>query len=797
MIPKVDMCSFFQKKLCILFSTVGIIVASISCVWGHLGSQNVIIEQSIISHSINEIIQKQQQIIKILGQKTETLEKDFTRESNDERVLAELRLRAQDISKRALEAAFVLRAPLNDINVLLDQLTELYDDPKNFKSQSRECSRLMEKRAQINDIVLRFEEIFLATNRIAELSLSQSRELFKNTLTHRLEFSIPMVKHLVEQTKEASSDFLLLFSSWWKFVFNYKSLQLFLSFLIPLFVAFGLFYFSRRVLAQLQFRFAKLNEEISYLQRLLVAFISILLPLLGCIVCVYFVFFLFRSFGLDSGKLTTIFYTIGHQIILVFLINRLAVVLLTSNILHGRLFNIAPSAAYQLVILITFLGSVLAFDAVLDRIYQVVLASLSLTIAKSFIAVFLVAILLFIISFMPLRFKGRRSQSEEGERVFCPLYIRISLIILGLLLIVMDFLGYVGLARFIMQQIVVGGAFLVLMYLGIQSAQALGSKGQFMKTSVGYSLMQWLHLEEKTMNQLGIILGVFLNLVVIVFCAMPIAGQFGFSYSDLQDMLWQLVTGFQIGNVSISLISIATGTIAFFACWFLIRRFIGWLDGTVLGHGEFDFGVRNSIKTIINYGGIVVSALIGFSTAGLDLKNFALIAGGLSLGIGFGLQNIVQNFVSGLIILVGRPFKLGDYIESGSVAGIVKRISVRATELETFQRKTIIIPNSSLINNNVSNWTRGSKMGRVDVPVVVSSNIAPERVVEILLEIASATEGVLKNPVPQVSFTAFDSKKFSFTLAIYVSNITSPSKVTNALRFILYKRFVEEGILEC
>lgn len=88
-------------------------------------------------------------------------------------------------------------------------------------------------------------------------------------------------------------------------------------------------------------------------------------------------------------------------------------------------------------------------------------------------------------------------------------------------------------------------------------------------------------------------------------------------------------------------------------------------------------------------------------------------------------------------------------------------------------------------------------MGRIDIPVAVSSNIAPERVVEILLEIASATEGVLKNPAPQVSFTAFDSKKFSFNLAIYIPNITSPSKVTNALRFVLYKRFVEEGILEC
>ncbi|GAA5110378.1 mechanosensitive ion channel family protein [Bartonella jaculi] len=790
------MYSFFRKKLRILFFFLGIIVVYSSCAWGDLTAQNELIGQSITTRSIDRILQQQQSVIKILEQDTEALEKDFESESEDESSLAELRLRARNVSKRAMDAAFVLRAPLNDINALLDQLTELQDDQKNLKSQNKERSHLIEKRAQINSIVLRFEEIFLATNRIAELALSQSRELFKRKLTYRFDFSIPLVKHVAKKTKEASSDFILLLNAWWEFVFHFKFLQLFLSFLIPLLVASGLSHFSHKALTHMHSHVTRYNEEVSYLQRLLIAFISILLPSLVCVVCVYLVFFLFDNFDLNPGKLTTVFHTIGYQISFVFLINRLAVVLLSSNMPHLRLLNIASSSAYQLVILLTFLGGVLAFDAVLDSIYQVVVASLSLTIAKSFVAVFLVAMLLFIISSVPLRFRRRRSQDEEREPLFWPFYIRIPLILLGVSLIVMDFGGYIGLARFIMQQIVIGGAFLVLMYLGIQSAQALGTKGQFMKTSVGRILMRWLHLEEKTMNQLGIVISVVLNLIVVVFCIMPIIVQFGFSYSYLKAVLWQLITGFQIGNVSISLISIGTGIIVFFVCLFLIRRFISWLDGTVLAHGEFDSGVRNSIKTVISYGGVVVSALVGLSMAGLDLRNFALIAGGLSLGIGFGLQNIVQNFVSGLIILVGRPFKLGDYVESGSVGGIVKRINVRATELETFQRKTIIIPNSSLINNNVSNWTRHNKIGRVDIPVTVSPNIEPERVVEILLEVASATEGVLKNPAPQVSFTAFDSKKFSFNLAIYVPNITSSSKMINALRFILYKRFVKEGILE-
>ncbi|WP_455475194.1 mechanosensitive ion channel domain-containing protein [Bartonella sp. B17] len=767
-----------------------------SCAWGHLVSQNAGTRQSVSTHSIDEILKQQQSIIKAIEEDTETLKKDFEGGSEDERTLAELRVRARDINKRAMDAAFVLRAPLNDINVLLGQLAELGDDQKKLKSYSEERNNLIKQKAKINDAVLRFEEVFLATNRIAELAISQSRELLKSTLTHRFEFSVSTVQHFVEKTKEAASDFMLLFNSWWEFVFYFKTLQFFLSFLIPLFVAFSFSYFFRKALAYVYCRIVKNHEETPYLKRLLIAFISTLLPSFTCIVCVYLVFFLFHNFSLDLGKLTTVFYTVGYQVIFVFFVNRLAAALLAPKMENQRLFNITLPVANQLVILLTFLGIILAFDAVLDSIYQIVSASLSLTIFKSFFSVFFIAILLFLISLVPLQFKRGRFQIKEQEPLFWPFYIRIPLVLLGVLLVVVDLWGYIGLARFIMQQIVISGAFVILMYLGIKSSQAIGSKGQFVKTIAGRALMQWLHLERKTVDQLGIIVNVFLNVIVVVFCAIPVLIQLGFSYFDLKEMLWQLMTGFTIGNMSISLISIATGSAIFFVCLFVLHRFIYWLDNIVLVGGEFDSGVRNSIKMVISYAGFVVSALIGLSTAGLDLRNFALIAGGLSLGIGFGLQNIVQNFVSGLIILIGRPFKLGDYVESGSVGGIVRRISVRATELETLQHKTVIIPNSSLINNNVINWTKHNEMGQIDIPVIVSSKVTPEHIVNMLLEIASETEGVLKKPAPQVNFNAFDSKKLSFTLTIYVHNITSSSAIVNALHFVLYTRFVEEGILE-
>nr|CDP80340.1 mechanosensitive ion channel family protein [Bartonella schoenbuchensis] len=788
---------FFKKKLYVFFSIITISVLFSAFSWGNLASPTIEIGQSITSQLVEEIVQQQQPILETLKQDIESLQKNFESESEDEHILKEWRLQAQDISKRALEAAFVLRAPLNNINILLSQSAELQDGQTDLESQNKERSGLIEQKAKINSIVCQFEEIFLTANKMTERAISQSRALFTRTLTYKFEFSMSMLEDIITKTKEASFDFISLFNSWWKFVYHFKPLQLLSTFFIPLIVALGLSYFSHKSIAHVSSRVITGNDEVPYLQRLLVAFISILLPSFVCVFCIYLTFFLLHHFSLTLEKLTEVFHTIGHQIIMVFLINRIAVSLLSPKMAPVRLLNIAPSSAYQLIILLTLLGGVLALDAVFDSIYWAVSASLSLTIAKSFIAVFLVGVLLFIIAFIPLQFRRKRFQNEEIKPLPWPLYIRIPLFVLGLFLIVMDFLGYIGLARFVVQLIVTSSAFLILMYLGIQSTRAIASKGEFIKTGIGHTLMKWFHFEEKTMDQLGVVISILLNVVVFVLCTVPIIGKFGFSYSEIGALFWQLMTGFQIGNMSISLISIVMGIVVFFVCLFIIRLFICWLDGTVMERGEFDLGVRNSIKTVISYGGIALSVLLGVSTAGFNLSSLALVAGGLSLGIGFGLQNIVQNFVSGLIILIGRPFKLGDYVESGSVRGIVKRISVRATELETFQRKTIIIPNSNLINNNVNNWTRRSKMGRIDIPLTVATNVDPEYVVQILLEIASATEGVLKNPAPQVNFTGFDKQNFSFTLAIYVPNITSTSKVNNALRFMLYKRFFEEGILEC
>lgn len=178
----------------------------------------------------------------------------------------------------------------------------------------------------------------------------------------------------------------------------------------------------------------------------------------------------------------------------------------------------------------------------------------------------------------------------------------------------------------------------------------------------------------------------------------------------------------------------------------LTRWFEKWLDGNVMARSQVDPGVRNSVKTSVGYFGAIVAGFMGLSAAGINLSSLALVAGALSVGIGFGLQNIISNFVSGLILLFERPFKVGDWVATGTSEGFVRRISVRATEIETFQRQSIIVPNSQLINASVGNWTHRNKLGRIDMEIAAKAVNDPRHVMGMLREVASDVPGVLRTP---------------------------------------------------
>jgi small-conductance mechanosensitive channel len=197
---------------------------------------------------------------------------------------------------------------------------------------------------------------------------------------------------------------------------------------------------------------------------------------------------------------------------------------------------------------------------------------------------------------------------------------------------------------------------------------------------------------------------------------------------------------------------------------------------------------------IFGYLGIIAAISLALSAIGIDLQKIALVAGALSVGIGFGLQSIVSNFVSGLILLTERPIRVGDWIVAKGEEGFVRRIRVRATEVETFDRASVIIPNSDLISGVVKNWTHGNLLGRIAVKVGVSYDSDVEKVRDLLLAVAAGHPAVLKEPAPYVLFMAFGDSSLDFELRCIVRDVQQLYSIRSDLNFAVLARFRAEGI---
>ena len=263
---------------------------------------------------------------------------------------------------------------------------------------------------------------------------------------------------------------------------------------------------------------------------------------------------------------------------------------------------------------------------------------------------------------------------------------------------------------------------------------------------------------------------------------------------DLLVLGMEFLNGFRVGQISIQPTAILLGVVLFAVLLMTTRLIQRSLDLRIFPRTRLDVGARHSIRSAVGYLGFSLASLLGVSVMGIDLSSLAIIAGALSVGIGFGLQNIVNNFVSGLILLIERPIKTGDWVVVGEYQGYVKNISVRATEITTFDRASVFIPNSSLISGAVLNRTHTDRLGRVILPLKVDPLVDPERVEGILLEIAAAIPEIKKTPPPRVFFTALDETMLALELVALVRDVEGVKEVTSQLLLEIHRRFQGEGI---
>lgn len=265
-----------------------------------------------------------------------------------------------------------------------------------------------------------------------------------------------------------------------------------------------------------------------------------------------------------------------------------------------------------------------------------------------------------------------------------------------------------------------------------------------------------------------------------------------------EKLVTYIATGFEVGSIAIVPMQIFQALIFIAISMSVLLWTRKQFEMRVLSKSRMDVGARDALGSILMYSMGLLTILIAVSIAGVSLGNLAIIAGALSVGIGFGLQAIVNNFVSGLILLLERPIQKGDWIIVDDTEGYVKRISVRSTQIQTFDHADVIVPNSDLITHVVKNWTLKNYSGRICIPVGVAYDCDTEKVRDILLEIAQNRPEISMNPQvapPRVLLLDFAESTVNMELRFFVNHINDSLSIASEVRFEILKRFKEEGIV--
>ena len=308
--------------------------------------------------------------------------------------------------------------------------------------------------------------------------------------------------------------------------------------------------------------------------------------------------------------------------------------------------------------------------------------------------------------------------------------------------------GYIAFATFLVNQAiylsVLGSALLIVDIIVQDGIEAVLKPD----ARLGARLVAMAGLRRNVVAQIVVILQGVARVVVLVVAVAAVLKPWGVQSQDMFGSLRSAYFGFSLGGVTLSLSSMIGAAIVFAVAMFLTRLIQNWLSSRLLPQTRLDPGASNSIRTIFGYVGVIVAALLAGAEIGLDVQKLALIAGGLSVGIGFGLQTIANNFVSGLILLWERTIRVGDLVVVGSDQGFVRAINARATEIETFDRSSLIVPNSNLVSGIVKNWVHNDSTGRIMISINITYESDVDEVRDLMIAAAKAQEQVLAIPAP-------------------------------------------------
>ncbi len=463
--------------------------------------------------------------------------------------------------------------------------------------------------------------------------------------------------------------------------------------------------------------------------------------------------------------------------------------LLSPNAAGWRLMPLEKQAGFAL----RALTMSIAFTFFADRAFSKGAATFGGTqefalIQSAITAVILGALIVFTSQKQYWKLEKDRQDAFSDEIKQLGSIIRNITFLLGAISILAVSIGYIALGYFVTTRIVLISAIFLLGFFVRLIAQG-----------VIQSIAGWFDKKDKILGNEDVSerliffwIGVLIDFLIVIAIIPLILMAIGAEWVDVRDGIISAFFGFKVGNVTVSFAQILGAFIALIFVMMATRFIQRVAEKQLFPKTRLDSGVQNSLKTIIGYVGLVIAVMTGISVLGFNLQNLAIIAGALSLGIGFGLQSIVNNFVSGLILLFERPVKVGDWIVVGSGEGTVKRISVRSTEIETFDRSSIIVPNSELISSSVQNWTHKDRWTRITVPIGVSYDAHPQTVLDLLNKVIKSNKRVMRFPEPSVFFAGFGDNSLDFEMRVFLRNTDERVPVQNELRVAVVWEFVQK-----
>ena len=541
-----------------------------------------------------------------------------------------------------------------------------------------------------------------------------------------------------------------------------------------------------------KFGYVTVEGEPTYGQRLRTAlftgFIRILLPSAVAIA----LYLTLHGSGLLSEQAKDLARTTLFALIFLFFVAAFCRAALAPFEPSWRIVHINDYGARTVSTIVTGIAFVFAVDLVLDELRTQFEASLELTVVHKFLSGLVITALLLVLLRNDIWHANGEGAEARPGRPWTRL--RVFLRMLTLAIPLSALFGYVALSRVLATQFVLtAGLYVIVILLRQISAETI-EQALSPNTPFGARLRSSLSLTEEGGEMLRFWVTETVGAGIVLLSILALLVLWGVGREDLAAWLYNVFFGFKVGNITLSLSDLLLAVFLFAVLLTTTRLLQRALERQIFPRTRLDVGMRHSIRSAVGYVGFTVAAAAAISTLGIDLSNLAIIAGALSVGIGFGLQNIVNNFVSGLILLVERPIKVGDWVVVGDHQGYVRKISVRATEIGTFDQASVFIPNSTLISNSVVNRTYADKLGRVLIPLGVAYGTDAKKVRDVLLEIAKSHPDIRRTPGPNVIFKGFGDSTLNFELAAVVNEADSVKAVASDLCFTIDEAFRQQGI---